>query len=115
MKYFADYMKERIYAIDENTGDGVMVDGDGKFSIHKDKKQIPWLSEENGTGFIVEEMTKKEFESFGITWNWAAAPLPDEEQKHSWRNYKQVIYWSANNILQTSFSTQYLLQTVVLL
>lgn len=37
MKYFADYMKERIYAIDENTGDGVMVDGDGKFSIHKDK------------------------------------------------------------------------------
>lgn len=85
MKYFADYMKERIYAIDENTGDGVMVDGDGKFSIHKDKKQIPWLSEENGTGFIVEEMTKKEFESFGITWNWAAAPLPDEEQRHSWR------------------------------
>ncbi len=73
MKYFADYMKERIYAIDENTGDGVMVDGDGKFSIHKDKKQIT-------------------FESFGITWNWAAAPLPDEEQKHSWRNYKQVIY-----------------------
>lgn len=92
MKYFADYMNESIYAIDENTGDGVMVDGDGKFSIHKDKKQIPWLSEENGTGFIVEEMTKKEFESFGITWRWAAAPSPDEEQKHSWRNYKQAIY-----------------------
>ena len=32
MKYFADYMKERIYAIDENTGDGVMVDGDGNLA-----------------------------------------------------------------------------------
>lgn len=25
MKYFADYMNESIYAIDENSGDGVMV------------------------------------------------------------------------------------------
>lgn len=29
MKYFADYMKERIYAIDGNTGDGVMVNARG--------------------------------------------------------------------------------------
>lgn len=90
MKYFADYMKERIYAIDENTGDGVMVNARGRHEMHTDS--IPWEEEENDTFWEVEPMSKAEFESFGITWTWAAAPLPEEEQTHSWRNYKQVIY-----------------------
>ena len=89
MKYFADYMNESIYAIDENTGNGAMVNARGRHEMHTDS--IPWEEEENDTFWEVEPMSKAEFESFGITWTWAAAPLPEEEQTHSWRNYKQVI------------------------
>lgn len=40
MKYFADYMNESIYAIDENTGNGVMVNARGRHEMHTDS--IPW-------------------------------------------------------------------------
>lgn len=36
MKYFADYMNESIYAIDENSGDGVMVNARGRHEMHTD-------------------------------------------------------------------------------
>lgn len=91
MKYFADYMKERVYAVDEKTGKGVMVDEDGVYNVQKDIARIPWLSEENGIGFLVEEMTKEEFENYGKTWDWGAYPSLGEEQKHSWRNYMKTI------------------------
>ena len=47
MKYFADYMNESIYAIDENSGDGVMVNARGRHEMHTDS--IPWVEEENNT------------------------------------------------------------------
>lgn len=58
MKYFADYMKERVYAVDEKTGDCVMKNERGVCNIRVDTENIPWLSEENGIGFLVEEMAK---------------------------------------------------------
>lgn len=91
MKYFADYMEERIYAIDEKTGNGIMVDEYGKYSVQKDIARIPWLSEENGIGFLVEEMTKEEFDGYDKKWEWGACPSPAEEQKHTWRNYMKAI------------------------
>lgn len=91
MKYFADYMKERVYAINEKTGIGIMVDEDGRYNIRRDVDRIPWLSEENGIGFLVEEMTKEEFDDYGKTWKWAKSPSASEEYKHSWRNYIEKI------------------------
>ena len=91
MKYFADYMKERIYAVDEKTGNGVMVDEYGRYNVHKDTSRIPWLSEENGVGFLVEEMTKEEFEDYGKKWEWAKSPSSAEIKKHSWRNFMENI------------------------
>lgn len=91
MKYFADYMKERVYAVDEKTGNCVMKNERGVCNIRVDTENIPWLSEENGIGFLVEEMTKEEFDDYGKKWEWGAYPSSDEEQKHSWRNYMKTI------------------------
>ena len=92
MKYFADYMKERVYAVDEKTGNGIIKDERGMFNIHVDTKNIPWRSEENGIGFLVEEMTKEEFDDYGKKWEWGKAPSYSEMKKHSWRNYMEKIH-----------------------
>lgn len=91
MKYFADYMKEHVYAIDEKTGKGLIKNERGTFNIRVDTKNIPWLSEENGIGFLVEEMTKEEFDNYGKKWEWAKSPSSAEIKKHSWRNFMENI------------------------
>ena len=88
MKYFADYLKERIYAINDN-GDGVMICEYGTFPTHKDI--VPWYEEENANVWEVEEMTEEEFNTYGKAWKWAAIPALNEKQKHSWRNFKENI------------------------
>ncbi len=80
-------MKERVYAVDEKTGIGVMVDEDGRYPIHKDAKRIPWLSEENGIGFLVEDMTKEEFDGYGIKWEWGSYTPAPKGRESSWRDY----------------------------
>ncbi len=94
MRYFADYMKEIIYAVDDN-GDGVSKCSDGTFNVHK--KEVPWLSEENGVGFLVEEITKEDFKTYQIKWDWG---VNDEYEHHfeewcnsphSWRKYTKTI------------------------
>ena len=91
MKYFADYMKERVYAVDEKTGNGVMVDEYGRYNVHKDTTRIPWLSEENGVGFLVEEMTKEEFDDYGKKWEWGGYSRTPNDNESTWRCYKKTI------------------------
>ncbi len=95
MKYYADYMKERIYAVDEEGTAICKIWDDKKKKVSISKSMIgsaghPWYSWENSIGFLVEEMTQKEYESFGTDWLWAAFPdYPKEHEKHSWRNYME--------------------------
>ena len=91
MKYFADYMKERVYAINEKTGIGIMVDENGRYNIQKDVDRIPWLSEENGIGFLVEEMTKEEFDDYGKKWEWGGCSRTPNDNESTWRCYKKPI------------------------
>lgn len=82
MRYFADYMKETVYAINK---DGT---GFAKFFYHEElklveitgRKEQPWLNEENGVGFLVEEITKNDYESFAVSWKWAKFPSGDKNE-----------------------------------
>jgi len=87
MKYFADYMKERVYAVFD---DGIAIGRDihGQWRFKPDR--VPWLSEENGVGSYVEEMTKEEFHSFGQSWIFGGL-RDDAKEKHTWRNYKHSV------------------------
>ena len=91
MKYFADYMKEHVYAIDEKTGKGLIKNERGTFNIRVDTKNIPWLSEENGIGFLVEEMTKEEFDNYGKKWEWGGYSRTPNDNESTWRCYKKTI------------------------
>lgn len=96
MKYYADYLSERICSIAQ---DGTIVvkflDRNTKNvkTIYPDEKikEHPWLHEENGIGFYVEEMTKDEFDSFGRKWIWADSPSASENVEHSFRNYMKFL------------------------
>ena len=88
MKYFADYINERIYEINEY-GDGFMRDIDGTYPVHKDS--VPWSEEENEVIWFVEPMTNDEYDTFGKKWLWAKSPLLAEKSVHSWRNYMQML------------------------
>lgn len=99
MKYYADYMKDRFYAIDEkgrtivkmwdfDTNSVVVLDG-GVRNVY------PWLSEENGVGFYVEEMTKEEFDTIGEKWVWLNAPvaMPGGMKKDDELMYRYYMKW----------------------
>lgn len=80
MRYFADYMKEIVYAVNKDgTGTAKIYENNvlRQFKIDGYKKQ-PWLSEENGVGFFVEEITKNDYESFAVSWKWAKFPSGDK-------------------------------------
>lgn len=96
MKYYADYMGEYIYAIAPD-GNGVVKYApgdsypDSKFTPItypiKHKNDAPWMWEENGVGAYVEEMTKEEFDTFGIKWGWENSPQDIYTPPQFWRNY----------------------------
>lgn len=76
MRYFADFMRDEVYAVDEN-GNGKVkryiqhslrpLKFDIKVLPFYTSKQ-PWISEENGVGFFVEEITAEKYASFGEEW-----------------------------------------------
>lgn len=77
-------MRKCVYAIDSN-GDGTAKNQYEAVKVHKDR--VPWISEENGVGFYVEEMTEEEYNDYGHKWKWADKPTENELKEHSWRNY----------------------------
>lgn len=99
MKYYADYWNERVYAVEPDGQTECKYLNSGYFDeikkivVRRFKRpdDKPWLWEENGVGNLVEPMTKEEFESFGKTWVWNNIPNPDENKKHSWRNYIKLL------------------------
>ncbi len=91
MKYYADYMKERLYAV-ESDGTTIVkwIDGNSvEENTFKRDNDRPWLSEENGVGFYVEEMTGEEYETFGKKWVWNDSPISSFSEPY----YKCYIKW----------------------
>lgn len=69
-------MRDEVYAIEEN-GTGTLkrcVQKSARpllFSIEEhscEKKNVPWTSDINGIGLIVEEIDKQMYDTFGKTW-----------------------------------------------
>lgn len=97
MVYYADYMKDRFYAVAD---DGSTVVKEWDFDTNSVKSWVggkrlkhPWLSEENGVGFYVEEMTKEEFDTIGEKWVWDCRVCPSDPEQLTFPIYKHYMKW----------------------
>lgn len=90
-------MKDRFYAIDD---DGSTLVKEWDFDTNSVKSWVggkcakhPWISEENGVGYYVEQMEQEEFDAIGEKWVWLNAPINWNSANPSRLLYKHYMKW----------------------
>lgn len=86
MKYYADYQRDNVYAIDEKKNYGIsktveFIDTHStpvKFKLETHEfhitEPLPTWTEENQCIFEHKPITKEDFDGYGKTWIWNPSP-----------------------------------------
>lgn len=76
MEYYKNYMANTVIKVDGNTRYAKSSDHIDEVDVSSAPKDCPsiWGGQSYGIMYVLEPITKKDYDTFGITWDFGSSP-----------------------------------------